>query len=392
MPNQSPDSLPFLSSLATAESAESRRILLRITIDHFNSRRDHSPQQLANFEKTMLRLIARSDAATRLTAARKIAGHPEVPAAILAAIEDMGGEGALWVLEHADLPRERLAAAVFGHQARACALARRVDLDAELAAALSMRPEPEVALALAGNLDAPIDAPTFAALARRAERQRPLAEALLARPPGPADPASLFLLAGSEQRAAILAAVQRLELARPGAAINEARRDDAIARLERQALEREPELFVATLASLLGCGHDLAERIAAEPSGEPLAVALAALDAPHDAAVRILISGDLQSGAKYTRLGSLIRLGVGLNPAAARRVIAALVGAPKARRTRHQPVLDPTAAATPSRAAPPQADAAPSRAAPPQADAPLAQPRQRASTPAITTPHVRQSR
>ena len=174
----------------------------------------------------MLRLIARSDAATRLAAARKIAGHPAVPAPVLSAIEDMGGEGALWLLEHADLPRERLAAAAFGHQARACALARRVDLDAELAAALSMRPEAEVALALAGNLDAPLDAPIFAALARRAERQRPLADALLARPPGAVDPASLFLLAGSEHRAAILAAAQRLELARPGVAINQARDDD----------------------------------------------------------------------------------------------------------------------------------------------------------------------
>jgi uncharacterized protein (DUF2336 family) len=371
MPNQTPDSLPFLSSLATAESAESQRILLRITTDHFNSRQDHSPQQLANFEKIMMRLIAKSDPATRLTVARKIARHPSVPARVLAAIEEMGGDGALWVLEHATLPRERLAAAAFGHLSRACALARRVDLDAELVATLSMRPEPEVALALAGNLAAPIDAATLAALARRAERQKALAEALLARPPGAADPAALFLLAGSEQRAAILAAAQRLEMARPGAAMNEARDDDSIARLERQALEREPELFISTLASLLGCSPDLADRIAKEPSGEPLAVALAALDVPQDVAVRVLISGDLQSGAKYTRLGSLIRLGVGLNPAAARRVIAALVGAPKARRAQHQPVLDAKAAAAPGRATPVRDDSA------------LGEARQRHSTPIV---------
>jgi uncharacterized protein (DUF2336 family) len=362
-----------------AESAESRRILLRITTDHFVTRQDHSPQQLANFEKIMLRLIAKSDPATRLTVARKIARHPMAPARVLLAIEEMGGDGALWILEFARLPRERLAVAAFGHQSRACALARRVDLDAELVAALGMRPEPEVALTLAGNLAAPIDAPTFAALARRAERQKPLADALLARPPGAADPASLFLLAGSERRAAILAAAQRLELARPGAATNEVRRDDSIARLERQALEREPELFISTLALLLGCGRDLAERIAREPSGEPLAVALAALDAPQDVAVRILISGDLQSGAKYTRLGSLIRLGVGLNPAAARRVIAALVGAPRARRAQHQPVLDAAAAGTPG------------RAAPVRADAPPGQTRQRVSTPAGVTSTVRKS-
>jgi len=379
MSKSTPDSLPFLSSLAAVENADSRRILLRITTDHFNSRQDHSPQQLANFEKIMLRQIAKSDPATRLVVARKIARHPLAPSRVLLAIEEMGGDGALWVLECAKLPRERLAAAAFGHQSRACALARRVDLDEELVAALSMRPEPEVALTIAGNLAAPIDASTFAALARRAERQKPLADALLARPSGEADPASLFLLASSEQRAAILAAAQRLELARPAVATNKARDEDAIARLERQALEREPELFVATLAALLGCARDLAERIATEPSGEPLAVALAALDAPQDVAVRILISGDLQSGAKYTRLGSLIRLGVGLNPAAARRVIAALIGAPKARRAQHQPVLDTNAAATPSRAAPVRDDAL------------AGQSRQRFSTPASAPPTARKS-
>jgi uncharacterized protein (DUF2336 family) len=383
MSNQAPVSLPFLASLAAAENAESRRILLRITTDHFISRQDHSPRQLAHFEKTMLRLIAKSDAAARLGVARKIARHPMAPARVLSTIEEMGGDGALHVLEFAPLPRDRLAAAAFGHQSRACALARRADLDAELVAALGMRPEPEVALTLARNLAASIDAQTFAALARRAEREKPLAEALLSRPSGGVDPAALFLLASSAQRAAILAAAQRMELARPGAATREPDHEDSIARLERYALEREPELFVATLAQLLGCSRDLAERIAKEPSGEPLAVALAAFDAPQDVAVRILISGDLQSGAKYTRLGSLIRLGVGLNPAAARRVVSALVGAPKGRRAQHQPVLDATASATPSRAAPGTTNA--------REGAPAGQTHQRPSTPAPFAPTVRKS-
>src|SRR5579863_5788531 len=128
MSNQNPSSLPFLASLATAESAESRRILLRITADHFISRQDHSPQQMAQFEKTMLRLIPRSDPATRLIVARKLSSHPLAPAAALAMIEEMGGEGALCVLESAPLPRDRLLAAAFGNESRACALAKRVDL------------------------------------------------------------------------------------------------------------------------------------------------------------------------------------------------------------------------------------------------------------------------
>jgi uncharacterized protein (DUF2336 family) len=319
-------------------------------VDHFVSRQDHSPQQLAQFEKTMLRLIAKSGAAARHAVARKISAHPLAPAAVIALIEEMGGEGALWVIEWAPMPRERLAAAAFGHQDRACALARRADLDAELVGALIMRPEPEVALTLAGNRAAAIDARGLAALARRAERDKPLAEALFARP-GAGEAAALFLLAGSAQRVEILAAAQRMELGRPAETSRQDGGLEGIEHLERHALEREPELFAAALAQMLGCGRDLAERITREPSGEALAVALAALGAPEDVAVRILISGDLNSGARYTRVGSLIRLGVGLSPAAARRVIGALLGGPMTRRAQHEPVLDGRASPTPSRAA-----------------------------------------
>jgi hypothetical protein len=207
-------------------------------------------------------------------------------------------------------------------------------------------------LALVDNLAAPIGVGALAALARRAEGENPLAKALLARPD--LDPAALFLIASSERRGAILAAAQRAELPGVGgAAPHGCEGADAIALLESYALEREPELFNDALAKALGCSLDLAERIAKEPSGEPLAVALAALGAAQDASVRILISGDLQSGARYTRIGSLVRLKDGLNPAAARRVIAALIGAPKPRaHHQHRPVLDADASPTPSRAAP----------------------------------------
>lgn len=351
MSPQDHHSLPFLASLATDQSSEARRILLRITTDHFISLQNHSPRQVAQFEKAMERLVPKSDPPTRLIVARKLARHPAAPARVLEMIEDMGGEGGLHVLENAPLPRDRLLAAALGNEARACALARRGDLDHDMVAVLSVRPEPAVVLALAANPAAPLDPSALTTLTRRAEREKPLAEALLARAPSEIDPTSLFLLANSEQRAQILAAAQRAELGRPIGAPARRPPHDAIAKLEQHALEREPELFHEALARALGCGRDLAEQIAKEPSGEPLAVALAALGAPHDVAVRILVSGDLQSGAKYTRIGSLARLRDGLNPAAARRVMATLIGAGEPRRAQRQAVLDPTAPATPSRPA-----------------------------------------
>jgi uncharacterized protein (DUF2336 family) len=345
MLDQEPASLPFLASLGTADNPESRRILLRITTDHFISRQDHSTQQLAQFERTMLRLIARADPSTRLIVARKLARHPLAPSRALEMIEEMGGDGALHLIQCAPLSRDRLVAAASGHESRACALARRPDLDAELVATLSLRPEPDIALALAANPAAPLDSQACAILARRAERDRPLAATLLSRPPGDIDPASLFLLASSDQRAAILAAAQRAELARASAPLPAPDRDEMLASLEQHALARQPEFFINVLAQALGCSRDLAERIVREPSGEPLAVAVKALDAPQDAVVRIMISGD------HARIGSLIRLTDGLDPAAARRVIAALVGVRKERRVHYQPVLDPDARAAPSRGA-----------------------------------------
>jgi uncharacterized protein (DUF2336 family) len=298
----------------------------------------------------MPRLLAKADPATRLVVARKLARHPTTPPRVLEMIEEMGGEGALYLLECAPLMRDRLVAAASGDESRACALARRVDLDAELTAVLSLRPEPAIALALAANGAAPIGA-QIAVLARRAEREKPLAAALLSRVQDDTEAASLFLLASSDQRASILAAAQRSELARVGVDRQAPDHAASIVRLEQHALARQPELFVNLLAEALGCSRDLAGRIAGESSGEPLAVALKALDAPQGAAVRILISGNLQSGANYAHIGSLIRLTGGLSPAAAQRVVAALIGAPKDRRALHQPVFDPGASATPSRPA-----------------------------------------
>ena len=347
--------LPFLTSLERAPGPDSRRILLRIATDQFVSLQNHSIQQIAHFEKTVGRLIGKADAATRLIVAQKVAACPMTPPRVFEMIETMGGEAALHILEHAPLPRERLLAAALGNESRAAALARRPDLDADLAATLAARPELEVVVALAANLAAPIGAAAFASLARRAEREKPLAEALAGRPAGEADPAALFLLASSDQRAAILAAAQRAELHRTSGAADHGRdNSEIIARLEDYALEGDAELFNGALAEALGCSLDLAARIAGEPTGEPLAVALAALGAAQDATVRILVSGDLRSGARYARIGSLVRLKDGLDPAAARRVIAALIGAAPQKRdgARHRPALDPKASPTPSRATP----------------------------------------
>lgn len=343
--------LPFLTSLVGRRDPEARRILLRVATDRFVNEPVLSRESIARFEKEALPLLLDSDPHTRLIVARKLAPLLSTPTALLETILALGGEAALTVLERAvAIDRERLSVAARGDDAEAVAIAQRTDLDEELIRQLAERSEPAVVFALADNASAAIPADIFTLLARRTTRDEKLARALLARPVAPLDQAALFLYASSPQRAAMLLAAQRAEMARtpapawPGGA-------EAAAKLERQALARQPAQFIATLAEALGCAPDLAERIVGEPSGEALAVALAALGAAEDATMRILLLGDAVN-LDYKRLGALTRLKDALHPAAARRIVAAIVGVEPPRNAVAEPVLDPKAAPTPSRATP----------------------------------------
>ena len=347
--------LPILAMLARSPRPADRGLWLRVATDSFlagpSPRRAHG----AGFAAELAERLSDADDATRLAIARKLAPCAEAAEA-LATLESLGGQAALHVLQCAAvLPRERLLAAAAGDNARARAVARREDLDAELVAVLADHGEIEVLIALARNRRAPIDPRLYAALARRAKQRiegtpdRRLAEALLERAPTRLDEAALFLEADSGRRAEIMAAAQRAALAAPRPPIQRRDASQAIARLERFALEAEPERFVGALAQALECSLELADRIAHDSSGEPLAVALAALGAPSDVAVRILTSRDLQDGADYRRVGALARLKDALNPAAAGLVMAAMIGDSARPRARQQPVLDPGASTTPSR-------------------------------------------
>ncbi len=347
--------LPFLATLARSPRPADRALWLRVATDYFLTGPFPTRAHGAGFAAELAERLRDADDATRSAVARKLAPCAEA-VEVLSALESLGGQAALDVLQCAvALPRERLLAAAAGDNARARAVARREDLDAELVAILADHGEIEVLIALARNRRAPIDPRLYATLARRAKQRiegtpdRRLAEALLERAPTRLDEAALFLEADSGRRAEIMVAAQRAALAGPRTPFPPRDASRAIARLERFALEAEPERFVGALAQALECSLELANRIARDPSGEPLAVALAALAAPDDVAVRILTSRDLQGGADYRRVGALARLKDALNPAAAALVVAAMIGDPARPRAHHQPVLDASASTTPSR-------------------------------------------
>jgi hypothetical protein len=206
-------------------------------------------------------------------------------------------------------------AQVAGEEIEAVLRRDRTDELVALAADRRARLRPEHIAALA---------PRAREMARRGDRR--LADVLLTREPIRLEMAALFLEATSEQRRAILLAAQRAELGRrpaAGAALDE----ETAGRLEFAAIAGDAGDFAQALAAALGVAADLAERIAADPAGEPLAVALVAIGAPRDLSVRIMTARDMREGEGFPRIHALARFSDRLSVAAAQRVLEAMLGA-----------------------------------------------------------------
>jgi uncharacterized protein (DUF2336 family) len=334
---------PFLTSLAASESPRDRRIWLRVASDHFVASQASDPEAIERFAEAMAPRLNTADALTRLEIARKLAPCAQTPRKLLALFESFDSETGDYVLQHAvAYDHAALKQAVGRSMRHAVAVAKRERLSPSLISVLAKHNEAEVVAALAANDSARLDGSTLGLLLRRARDEaeqsgdRRLVDALLGRRPMRPENATLFLSATPDQRVEILLAAQRAQLGRPAGPIFAAERE-RLHELELAAVARQPDRFVAILAEALNCDLDLARRIVDDPSGEPLAAALAALGAANEIVVRVLISTDLSAGASYRRIRALARLNNALNRNAAMLVIAALRGETSARRRSQSP-------------------------------------------------------
>lgn len=354
---------PFLASLAASESARDRRIWLRVATDHFVAAERNDPDAIERFADAVASQLDAADAGTRLEIARKLATCARTPARLLAKFASGDTEACEYMLEHAVAYAAReLAQAAGSGGRRAIAVARRINLDPQIASALAAQGDVEVLIALASNGSARLEDETLLNLLRRArklaehEGDRRLADAMLQRRPARPESAALFLCATPNQRVEILLAAQRLQLGRQLSSPAPTR-SALLDELELAAVARQPERFVAILAEALDCEPQLAQRIVDDASGEPLAVALAALGAANEILVRVLISNDLQAGASYQRIRALARLNNALNRHAATTVVSALRGDPVA--LRRQQLSADAGAPAPTRAVAARAAARP---------------------------------
>lgn len=344
-----------LASLGSPDDPGARPVILRVLVDLFALKPYHAPAEAARFEEIASRLIDRADPALCAFVARRIAGHPCAPPELLGKLARGSVEAAIAVMELARevSPARLAAAAAWGPPEVAVAVAGRADLDGSLVAALAMRPEPEIALALARNPEAPLARGDLRALIARARADADLAAALLGRAAAE-DAAALFLYADAGQRLAILAAAQRAAILEAfGGARPPTPRPpcaEALAALETAALAADAPRFADQLAALKQLDLDAARRLVADAGGEPLAVALAALALEDDLVDRILIflaPGDGSSVQRYERLR---RLALELQPHTAARLLEAFAGGGRpGPRGPHAPLLD--GAGAPARAA-----------------------------------------
>ena len=193
-----------------------------------------------------------------------------------------------------------------------------------------------VAASLAGYAAAP--AAVLARLGRTAAAEvTPSAEVANATASTESDDLiELFFTATSEDRRLILfnldaAAMSSVHLPSPAAAA-------VIAKLETAALQRNSRVFSRTLARALRIPLDLAERVARDPSGEPIVVAARSLGMKAAVLQRILLFLNPSVGQSVQRVYELADLFDALPREAAERMLAIWRGAGAVPAPGHEPV------------------------------------------------------
>lgn len=321
-------SLDRLVALGRTPEVNIRPVLLRVLVDLFVRKPYHSPGDLAQFEEISQRLLDEADAETRFIVADKLARHPSIPKTLVERFLAERGRMANTVLEHATLDADTLAAsAAWGTAEMAVAVARRSDLTPAIARSLAERPERPVLTALAANGSAPLDRPLVQSMVRRARDDEDLSRLMLARDCVPADLAPLFLLAGTEQRAAIILSAHRDDLGpenrRPKLTDAQVQ---ALSRVERSLMSADQDSFDIALASALSFPLDEVWRIIDDPKGEPLAIALTAIGASPEFAARVFILSGPAIGHSVMAVRSLTALVDSLPVRTAARLLAAMTG------------------------------------------------------------------
>ncbi|ACA15648.1 conserved hypothetical protein [Methylobacterium sp. 4-46] len=326
------DALPDLSGLL--ELAQDRRldmkpVLLRVQTDLFRAAPVRDPGTIRAFEALACGLIPTVDAATAALVAEKLAPLADTPESVLRLLAAHGGEARDAVLRLSPVLSTDLLDAAENGPALDAVIARRGDLSRALIEDLTLREDPAVDLALAGNRGARLDGPALARLVARARTRPDLAAALVARDDLPAvDLAPLYLDAPTGLRARIREGVAARAALRPLARPAPRGLGEA---LKTFALRGARERAEAELSAALGFAG-VAWDFAAPRRHDLLALALRAAGLSEEEAVFLFLRLDPEIGRSVEAVFALANLFRTTLPATARDLLAAILGEEPAER------------------------------------------------------------
>jgi uncharacterized protein (DUF2336 family) len=300
--------LDGLDSLARRDGVDIRPTLVRVLTDLYVQKPTHSAEEERHYTELALRLIDSVDLATRVTIAKKIAAYAGAPPAVARRLARDVIEVAEPILRNAHV----LTAAEIDAVAR--------DFGTSHAAIIAERREPAPATATPTVRQQASVAPPL---------QNPHHDAEI----GLAD---LFFSAEPAERRILLMSLGSVEAETPQA-VQPVETNRA---LEAAALGRDPAGFTKLLENALGLTHEQAERIVADPSGEPLLIAAKALAMPSVALQRILMFIDPAIGESVQRVFDLAGLYERISADAAHKIVASLRGREpvRTRRPAHRPM------------------------------------------------------
>ncbi|MEJ1157982.1 DUF2336 domain-containing protein [Prosthecomicrobium sp. N25] len=298
------------SSLGQADRSST---LLRALADLFLSHPAHRRDDLALFEELYLSISADAPEADRAEVAARLAGRPDLPVRVAAAIGlDVPAVAGRFVGTSPALAPVDLVRIVgrSGPEIRAL-VAGRPGLDGSVVEALIHTGDVEVLARLLDNRGVVLEPGAVQALRREAGSPEILRR-LARRPEAPADLAmAAFLDLDADGRAIALrtaaaeAARGRLK-ARPRPPNEPPSGFEA--RAHKLLAARDHAGFEALVAEALALPAPLAARVCADPTGEALAVGLAALALEPAAATGLLILADRAASRSYWQTRALTLL------------------------------------------------------------------------------------
>jgi hypothetical protein len=276
-----------LMTLSRREGVDIRPTLLRVLTDLYVQTNAHTDDEVRQFVELTSRLIDQVDDATRAVVRARLSVYPSTPVPVM----------------------------------------RKLGLQP---------PRPDQPVPLASSI--PVQ-PAAAAPARPPTETQLRMSALSMQPNDASEISNMFFGASASERALILHNLAEAPL-KPAARITAARTARAIETLEMAAFAADIENFTLELGEALILPSRIAAQIVNDPSGEPLACAMKALDMPGAVFQRVLMFLNPEFGASVNTVYRLSRLYDHLSERSALIMLAAWRGATVAvTRAKYKPAL-----------------------------------------------------